>query len=126
MSEVLYLYFGGTMLATVIAAIALCRYRVAHKKRISYGTLLASSVVANVSVFLGMGIYEEGWHIFTREAWTGGKGGLAGTLFVLAVLTIFCLLPALVVAVCYEWRSKRNEKRAVKQNSSATCHNADE
>src|SRR5437773_9647819 len=104
------IYFGGTILATVVVAVLLCHYRTARQQRISYGTLIASSVIANASVFLGMGIYEEGWRIFTRDAWTGGKGGLSGVLVVWAIITIFCLLPALGVAVYYQRRSKRDEK----------------
>ena len=66
-------------------------------------------MIANLGVFLGLGIYEEGWHIFTPEAWTGGKGGLGSALVVLTVITLFCLLPALGVAVYYQSRSKRDE-----------------
>src|SRR5437016_3320931 len=107
------LYFAGVMLATLVVAVRLCHYRAARQKRISWGTVFSSSVIANVSVFLGMGIYEEGWHIFSREAWTGGKGGLAQVLFVLAIIIIFCLLPALGVAIYYQRRSKRDEKHLV-------------
>jgi hypothetical protein len=107
------LYFGGTILATVVVAVLLCHYRVAHQKRISWGTVFSSSVIANVSIFLGMGIYEEGWHIFTREAWTGGKGGLDQVLFVLGVIIILCILPALGVTVYYQRRTNRNEKHVV-------------
>jgi hypothetical protein len=107
------LYFGGTLLATAVVAVLLCHYRFAHQKRISWGTVFSSSVIANVSVFLGMGIYEEGWHIFTREAWSGGKGGLGEVFVVLGIIIILCLLPALGVAVYYQRRSKRNEKAVV-------------
>ena len=55
---------------------------------------------------MSLGIYEEGWHIFTREAWTGGKGGLEAALVVLGVITTFCVLPALGVAVYFQRRSK--------------------
>ena len=104
------LFFGGLMLATFVVAVLLCRYRAARHKRISWGTVLSSSVVANVSIFLGMAIYEEGWHIFSREAWTGGKGGLPGALFVLTLIIIICLLPALAVAIYYQKRSKSDDK----------------
>src|SRR5438067_13877405 len=93
------LYFAGTILATAVVAVLFCHYRFARHKWISWGTVVTSSLVTNVCIFLGMGIYEEGWRIFTREAWTGGKGGLGLVFFVLGIITIFCLLPALGVAV---------------------------
>ena len=49
------LYFGGTILATLVVAVLICHYRVVRRKRISYGTSVASSVTANASVFLGLG-----------------------------------------------------------------------
>jgi len=104
------LYFGGTILTTIVVAIILCRYRASRQKQVSYGTLIASSAIANASVFLGLGIYAAGWRIFTREAWTGGKLGLLGVLVVWGSTTIFCLLPALGVAVYYQRRRKRDEK----------------
>ena len=107
------LYFGGTILVTMAVAVLICHYRSAHQKRISWGTVFTSSLIANVSIFLGLAVYEEGWHIFTREAWTGGKGGLDQALFVLGVITILCLLPALGVAVYYQRRCKRDEKHVV-------------
>jgi len=70
-------------------------------------------VIANVGAFLGLGFYEEGWHLFTRETWTGGKGGLAGALAVLGVIAVFSLSPALGVAVYYQRRCKRDEKNLV-------------
>lgn len=107
------LYFGGVMLATLMVAILLCHYRAVRQKRISWGTVFSSSIIANAIAFFGMGIYEEGWHSFSREAWTGGKGGLGQVLFVLMLIIIFCLLPALGVAIYYQRRSKRDDKKHV-------------
>jgi hypothetical protein len=107
------LYFGATVLATVTVALLVCRYRSARQKRISWGTVFMSSLAANASVFFGLGIYEEGWDTFTLEAWSGGKGGLAGLFVVLGVITVLCLLPALGVAIYYQRRSKRDEKQTV-------------
>jgi hypothetical protein len=104
------LYFAGTILGTLVVSILLCRYRAARRKRISFGTVLASAVIANVAIFMSLGFYEEGWHIFTRDAWTGGKGGLEAALVVLGVITIMCILPALGVAVYYDRRSKKDER----------------
>jgi uncharacterized membrane protein len=107
------LYFGGTILATAIVAVFACRHRVAHEKQISWGTLVASPVIANVVVVASLAFYEEGWHIFSRDAWSEPKGGWAGVVVVMGVVTIFCILPALAVAVYYQRRSKRDEKSMV-------------
>jgi hypothetical protein len=104
------LIFGGPILVTLVVAVLLCRYRYSHKKRIGFGTVVASAVIANVAVFMSVAFYEEGWHLFTREAWTGGKGGWEAGLFVLGIITVMCILPALGVAVYYERRSRRDTK----------------
>jgi len=107
------LYFGGTILATLVVAVLLCHYRVSRRKQVSWGTVLASSLIANVAVFFGMGLYEEGFHLFTREAWSGGKGPPGAMFIVVGVITILCVLPALGVAVYYQRRSKEYETPVV-------------
>lgn len=107
------LYFGGTIIATVIVAALVCHYRVSHQRQVSWGTVLVSTVVANFAVFFGLGFYEEGFRLFRREAWTGGKGGLFEAVIVVGVITILCVLPALGVAVYYQRRSKRGKGRMV-------------
>ncbi len=56
--------------------------------------------------------YEEGWDLFTREAWTGSKGGLEAAFVVLAIIMVFCILPALGVVIYYQRRSKIDETQA--------------
>ena len=107
------LYFGGTMLATAIVAVFVCRRRVARQKQISWGTLLASSVIANVVVVASLAFYDEGWHIFSRDAWSEPKGGWGGVVVVMGIVAVFCILPALAVALYYQRRSKRDEKPLV-------------
>src|SRR5215472_4312131 len=102
------LYFGGTILATLIVSVLLCRHRVARLRRVWWGTVIASSVIANVAVLIGMAFYEEGWDLFTRDAWSEPKGGWGGVLVVLIVISVLCVLPALGVAVYYQRRSKRD------------------
>ena len=107
------LYFGGTILGTLVVAVLLCHYRVSRRKQVSWGTVLASSVIANVAAFLGVGFYQWGFHLFTSEALDGGKGPPGGVLIVVGVITILCVLPALGVAVYYQRRSKTDETRVV-------------
>ena len=107
------LYFCGTMLATLAVAVVVCRYLASHGKQVSWGAVLASSIIANVGVFLGFGFYEEGLHLFTSEAWVGGKGGLGEVFIVVGVLTAFCILPALGVAVYFQRRAQTREKHTI-------------
>jgi hypothetical protein len=103
------LYLGATVFVTIIVAVAICRYRVAHHLSISYGTLAASSVIANGLVFISLAFYEEGWHIFTREAWTGGKDGWGTAVLVSGGFAVICILPALGVATYYQRRKTQRE-----------------
>jgi hypothetical protein len=102
------LYFCSTILATFVVAVLFCHYRYVHEKRLGFGTVTASAMIANAAVLFSWGFYEEGWHIFTIDAWVGGKGGLAALLFIFGGITIICILPALGVAVYYERKSKRD------------------
>ena len=102
------IFFGVPMLATAVVAIPLCRYRSAHHKRVSYGTLVVSALIANVICLVAFGVYQDGWHIFTLEAWTGGKGGFSAIMKVVLTSTITSLLPALAVAVYYQKRGMRD------------------
>src|SRR6266404_1174728 len=95
------LYFGGTVFATIVVTAVVCRFQLAHSKPISYDALILCPVVANMIVFGSFAFYEEGWEIFTRDAWSGGKDDFGSVLFVLAVMTALCILPALGVAVYY-------------------------
>ena len=104
------LYFCGTLLATFVVAVLLCRYRYNHKKRIWFGTVIASAVVANIAVFISLAFYEVGWRFFTREAWTGGKDDLGAIFVVLGIITVICILPALGVAVYFNRRGERDAK----------------
>jgi hypothetical protein len=88
------------MVATLI-----CRYRVIRGKQVSWGTVTASSVIANVAVCIGMAFYEEGW--------SEPKGGWGGVVIVLSVISLLCILPALGVAVYYQKRSKKNGTHVV-------------
>jgi hypothetical protein len=103
------LVFGIPMLMTIPVTALLCRYRIARKKRASWGTLLVSPVIANMVFFLSWSFYRMGWHLFTREAWTNGKGGLVPVFFGLGFIALMCVLPALGVVVYYQQQSKRDE-----------------
>jgi len=101
----IFVYLGCAVLATVIIATLVCRYRVAHKKRISFGTLLVSPVVANLAVFISLGFCIGGWHFLNHDTWAALSGVFAG----LGLITVMCIFPALGVVVYYQKRNKKNE-----------------
>jgi hypothetical protein len=103
-------YFGGTVLATIGFTTLVCRYRTARKKRISYGTLLVSPLIANVIVFITLGGLIFGWQFFAPNFWIG-NGAIGAALPVIIFITILCILPALGVVVYYQKRRKKDEKR---------------
>src|SRR5438552_17548066 len=81
-------FLAGTVLATVVISILLCRHRFAQKKQLFFVTALASAVIVNVGVFavcfLWWRFHEWGWGIFTSEAWKWGAGlknGLQSVMF---------------------------------------------
>ena len=109
----------GTILVTLVVSILLCRHRIAQKEPLFFVTALASALIANVVVFvlvlLSERIYDEGWHIFSLEAWkfiTRSRDALAAFMFTawswIGVGTLICILPALGVAYYYKRRSKKN------------------
>jgi hypothetical protein len=103
-------YFGGTVLATIAFTTLVCRYRTARKKRISYGTLLASPLIANVIVFITLGGLIFGWKFFAPNFWIG-NWAMGAALPVIIFITILCILPALGVVVYCQKRRKKDEKR---------------
>ena len=101
----LFVYLAGTFAATIAITIMLCRYRLARKQPVSFGTLIAGPVIANVVVFLFMAFYSEGESVFTRDFWTGGKAGFETIWGPLGYITVMCVLPALAVIVYYKRRN---------------------
>ncbi|MGB7767309.1 MAG: hypothetical protein WBN22_00445 [Verrucomicrobiia bacterium] len=105
--------FVVPMLVTVVVTALFCRYRIARKKRVSYGTLFICPIIATAGVLLCLSVCFDGWRVFTRGYWTEGKGGLEMILVVFGIIAAFCVLPALGVAVYYQRRSKRDETNVV-------------
>jgi hypothetical protein len=99
--------FVVPMLATVVVTALFCRYRIARKKQVSYGTLLACPIIATLVVLLSLSFCFDGWQIFTRGYWTEGKGGLEMIVVVFGFIAAFCVLPALGVVVYYQKQSKK-------------------
>ena len=108
----------GAILLTLVVSTLLCRHRIAQKKHFFFVTALASALIANVVVFvlviLSQRFYDDGYLIFSGQAWKfvtrSWKFVTADFLFtawsVIGIGTIICILPALGVAYYYKRRSK--------------------
>ena len=106
----LLLYFGGTVSATIVVTTLVCRYQTTHKKKISYGTLILSPLVANVLVFVLLGGLILGWEFYSPSFWIG-NWAIGATLGVVILITTLCILPALAVVVVYQKLQKKDGKR---------------
>jgi multisubunit Na+/H+ antiporter MnhF subunit len=106
-------YLALTMIGTLVVAMLICQYRFVQKKRISWGTLAASTLIGNLITVVSVLFYEEGWGVFTREAWIEPKGGWGLVLIILGFFAAFSVLPALAVAVYYQRRTNRAQSPAI-------------
>lgn len=99
-------FFCIPMAATVPIAVLICRYRVARRRRISYGTMLAAA--ACIPLFLAViatCLQPDIW--WTRE----DKNVPDVWPVMLFFMAAMCLLPSLFVVVYYQRRSRSDETR---------------
>ncbi len=120
-------YFGGRwawslphiLLCTPMAVLAtflLCDFRSAHKKPLSYGTLLAGPFGSTLLVSMCVRIYYDGWSVVTAGYWHDDKGGLYGLLVGVVVVGSVCVLSAIPIVVYFQRRSKIDEGAAAGQH----------
>lgn len=92
------------ILATIRATALLCCYRIARKKRVSYGTMFAgASIVPFLLAVVVTCLQPDVWWSRAHES------SPAEFLATLGFLLTMCALPALFVVVHYKRRSKRDE-----------------
>ena len=103
----------------IVTTIFLCRFRVARKKPVSYGTLLAGPFGSSLLVILCYRFYYNGWSIFTSSYWHNLKGGWDGVLWELALVGGVSVLPAIAIVLYYQRRSKTNETPVDEQHRTA-------
>lgn len=105
-------YLAGSMLATLVVTVLLCRHHLNHRKAISWVTLATSTLIGNLLAFFTVLFFQEGWHVFSAQAWSRSVGQwlLLGVLF--GFVAVFSALPALVVIVHYHRRAERAESTA--------------
>jgi hypothetical protein len=103
-------FLGGPMLATVPVTALLCRYRVAHQRRISYGTMFsgACSIPLLWAILLTC-IQPDIW--WSREH----KGTPETLLVMLGFNAAMCVLPALGVVVHFQRKCKRDASIAAQR-----------
>ena len=103
---------------TVPVTAFLCRFRVAHKRRVAYGTMLLGVVIVLfcwMVLFTGAAcLSPDYWNsiisTINRTQWT--RAGDASVLYLksFGFSAAISLLPAFGVVHYYQERSKRNEK----------------
>jgi hypothetical protein len=104
------LAIGGIALATVPVTALFCRYLIARKKRVSYGTIFVGAFITTLFVFVSFSFAFDGWDVFFADYWLrkGAKGGPPlWALF--GFVTMVCVLRALGVVAHYR---RRNETHA--------------
>jgi hypothetical protein len=93
------------VLATIPVTIFLCRYRISHQKRVSYGTMFAAASCIPLLLAVVVTCTEpDVW-------WSHEHKSSPQDFFVMLVfLMLLCVLPALGVVVYYQRRKKRDER----------------
>ena len=106
-------YLFGSMLAALAVTVLLCRRNLTHHKPISWITLATSTIIGNLLAFIVILFCQEGWHVFSAQAWSRSIGEwlLLGMLF--GFIAAFSALPALAVTVYYHRLAERAESPAV-------------
>jgi len=93
--------FVCPMLATIPVTALICWYRTAHKKRVSYGTMLVGACLIPLLLFL----------FFTIAIWLSGIDAKAPSpllfLQLFGFVACMCVLPAFAVVGYYQKRSQK-------------------
>jgi hypothetical protein len=93
------------VLATIPITIFLCRYRISHQKRVSYGTMFASASCIPLLLAIVVTCTEpDVWWSYEH------KSSPQDFFVMLVFLMLLCVLPALGVVVYYQRRKKRDER----------------
>ncbi len=98
------LVFVVPMIATIPVAALLCRYRLARKRQISYGTMFTAASVIPL-------VLAQGATCIEPSMWWSREHKSPPEIFVVLLLFMaaMCVLPALCVVVYYQRRKKRDE-----------------
>lgn len=98
------IYFGAMVLVSIPLTALICRCRLAHKKRVYWGTVLAGALGASLAVFLAAAAYFGEIGDILRPASWFPEAKSPGALFIITVPAFLCVLPAVAVVAYYERR----------------------
>jgi hypothetical protein len=92
--------YGFLMALTVPVAAALCRFRLARRHRVSYGTVLASASIVALIWFVC--IFPSDFSYNTHHEGKWDPDWFPSLLRLSAFIAVICLFPALAVVAYYQ------------------------
>jgi hypothetical protein len=94
--------FAVLIVLTVPVTAALCRFRLAHRRRVSYGTVVVSALIVAVTWFLCLFPFKFSYnsHHDAQHMWD--PNWLLSLLRLSGFIAVICLIPALVVVTRYQ------------------------
>jgi hypothetical protein len=114
----MFVLVGFLMALTVPVTAALCRFRLAHRLRVSYGTVVASAAIVALIWFVCLFPFEfsYNWHHDAQHKWD--PDWFPFLLRFSAYIAVICLLPALAVVAYYQ--KCRYGSQTIKEAGSET------
>ena len=105
----MFVLFGLLMALTVPVTTALCRFRLAHRLRVSYGTVVASASIVALIFFVCLfpSQFSYNRHHDAQHKWD--PDWFPYLLRFSAFIAVICLLPALAVVAYYQRRRSGNQ-----------------
>jgi hypothetical protein len=101
------IYFGSMVLVSIPVTALICRFRMARKRRVYWGTVLAGALGASLVVFLAATVYYgEMGDLLRPGSWLPG-GKSPGALLIITVPAFLCVLPAVAVVAYYQRRQTK-------------------
>jgi cellobiose-specific phosphotransferase system component IIC len=102
-----FLEFAPLMGLTFPVAAALCRFRLARRLRVSYGTAMASAFIIALAYFVLLfpNTYSYNSHHDAQHKWD--PDWFPSLLRYSAFVAVICFVPALAVVSCYRRRCSK-------------------
>ena len=98
----MFALFGLLMALTIPVTAALCRFRLAHGFRVSYGTVVASAFIVSLLWFVCEFPSEFSYNSHHDEQHKWDPNWFPSLLRLSAFIAAICLLPALAVVAWYQ------------------------
>ena len=97
------------MVLTIPATSALCRFRLAHRRRVSYGTVAASAFIVGLLFFVCLFPAEFSYNSHHDADHMWDPDWFQSLLRLSAFIAVICLLPAFAVVAHYQRRRSGNQ-----------------